>query len=519
MHANESVTWLLCYDHCYRTIGGQGMPDKDTQNKNTSNSHAAKSGVVASGLSRHDSIAMTWTIILTMFCNGFMITLMSVTLPDVSKQFHVSVAQANWIILAFTIVGATMIAMGARFLHRWGVKAIFCTATALMCVGGLVGFFAVDFWMVMAARILQACASGLLFPSASTALIKIVEPGKRAFNLSLFTAFGGVGFAISPFVAGLLIANFNVNAVFIPTAIVGILCCIASAITMKPIGEREADATHIDPFSVVLIFVGLACFMFGISEINHKLMTALILICVGALVLILFAIRQRNLKTPLLDLSPLANKSFMAGVMLLMFGSLAEHAVRLTAPLYLEGAVSFDASQAGLFMLLPQLAYSGVSLFAGKVTDKHGIWPIVPLGFLVISLGFIGFFVFAELRYVVPLLVIAIFILAGVGFVSSPNRATALEALNAEQLAAGASIASVAIQLASSLSSALLVGTLSNRADALIHAGTARDAAYVAGFQEAVIIMVIIEIAMLVFSAFYTHRLYKKSVHRKEQNG
>lgn len=466
----------------------------------------------AANLSPHDARAMTIVIIATMFCNGFMITLMSVTLPDVSRAFHVPVSMANWVILGFTIIGATMIALGARLLHRWGVKVIFCLATAFMAVGGLVGLVAWDFWALMAARILQAAAAGLLFPSASTALLKIAPEGKRALWLSLFTAFGGVGFAVSPFVSGLLLTRFGVNAVFAPTAIAGLVCCIASFFTMKPIGEKEPGAADIDGLSVLLIFLGLASLMFGISEVNHQLPLALAMMACGCVVLGLFAWRQKRLSVPLLSLKPLTNKAFLAGILLLMFGSLAEHAVRLTVPLYLEGAVGFDASEAGLFMLLPQLAYAGVAMVAGKVTDKRGIWPIVPLGFLVITAGFLAVLGLAEVKLVIPLLIACFFILGGVGFENSPNRATALEALNAAQVAAGASIASVAIQLASSLSSSLLVGSFSNEMEALIHSGMAEQAAYVTGFQHIVIIMVVIEAAMLITATAYTWRFRKPAV-------
>ncbi len=477
-----------------------------------STDHSRQKRQGEASLSPHDTRAMTIVIIAVMFCNGFMITLMSVTLPEVSRTFHVPVSMANWVILAFTIIGATMIAMGARLLHRWGVKVIFCLATALMAVGGLVGSLAQDYWMLMAARVLQAGAAGLLFPSASTALLKIAPEGKRALWLSLFTAFGGIGFAVSPFVSGLLLTHFGVGAVFIPTAVAGALCCVASFFAIKPIGEKDPAGTSLDALSVVLIFAGLASLMFGISELNRNLLLSLGMMAAGCVILGLFAWRQHCIPVPLLSLAPLHNKAFLAGILLLMFGSLAEHAVRLTMPLYLEGAVGFDASQAGLFMLLPQLAYSGIAMVAGRVTDKHGIWPIVPLGFLVIATGFAVVFGLAELKLVIPLLIACVFILGGVGFENSPNRATALEALDAQHLAAGASIASVAIQLASSLSSSLLVGSFSNEMEALVHSGVAEGTAYVTGFQHTVLIMVVIEAAMLILAAFYTWR------HRAKQH-
>ena len=162
-------------------------------------------------------------------------------------------------------------------------------------------------------------------------------------------------------------------------------------------------------------------------------------------------------------------------------------------------------------MLLPQLAYAGVAMVAGKVTDKRGIWPIVPRGFLVISGGFVVILGLAEIKLVIPLLIACLFILGGVGFENSPNRATALEALDTAQVAAGASIASVAIQLASSLSSSLLVGSFSNQMEALIHSGVPQQAAYVTGFQHTILIMVIIEAVMLIIATAYTWRHRKAS--------
>lgn len=62
--------------------------------------------------------AIIGPIVITMMFNGFTVTLMSVALPAVARTCQVTVAQANWIVLAFAIVAATVITMGARFLHR-----------------------------------------------------------------------------------------------------------------------------------------------------------------------------------------------------------------------------------------------------------------------------------------------------------------------------------------------------------------------------------------------------------------
>lgn len=408
--------------------------------------------------SPRDGRAVIGVIVTAMMFNGFMVTLMSVALPAVARTYGVTVAQANWVVLVFAIVAATVITMGARLLHRWGLKRLMVVACGCM-------------------------------------------------------AAGGIGFAASPFLSGLVLTHFGVNAMFLPTAVMGLGCLVASVVFVKPIGERDAAPKPIDVPSALLAFVGLGCAMFGISEINHALAVALPLLAVGAAVLGLFAWRQRGLATPLLNLRPLANRTFLVGVLLVMFSSFAEHALRLTVPLYLEGAAGFTASAAGLFMLLPQLAYAGSAMVAGKIVDRHGIWPLVPVGFAIIVAGLAALWGLAEGKVVAALLVVVFVILAGVGTETALNREVALAALDAEALAAGSSISSVFVQLASALSSALLVGFFTNEVAAQTHAGASEAAAYVGGFQDVMLMALAIEAVMLVAAVLYARK------HRRARGG
>lgn len=466
----------------------------------------AAKGVGAAALSPRDRRAIIGVIVATMMFNGFVVTLMSVALPDVARAYRVSLAQANWIVLAFAIVAATVITMGARLLHRWGLRRLMTVACACMAAGGLVGFLAASYAGVMAARLLHAVSAGLLYPTASTSIMRAAPADRRTFALSLKTAAGGIGFAVSPFLSGLILTHFGVGAMFLPTAVMGMLCLVGTVLFVRPIGEREAAPRPIDVPSALLSFVGLGCAMFGISELHHTLAVALPLLAAGGVVLGLFAWRQRGLATPLLNLRPLSNGTFLAGVLLVMFSSFAEHALRLTVPLYLEGAAGFTAAAAGLFMLVPQLAYAGSAMVAGKIVDRRGIWPLVPAGFAVIVAGLAALWGLAVGKMAPALLAVVFVILAGVGTETAPNRETALASLDADALAAGSSISSVFVQLASALSSALLVGFFTNEVAAQTHAGMAEPAAYVAGFEATMLMALAIEAVMLVVAVVYARK-------------
>ncbi len=456
-------------------------------------------------LSRAQVVGVISVVVLTKFFVGFVVTLMSIALPGVAKDFHVSVAEANWIVLIYAIVAATIITTGARFLHKFGFKILMFTATGCMALGGVIGFFAANYMLLILARIFHAISAGLIYPTANTAIMKVASKKNRTFALSLSTAAGGFGFALSPFLSGLILTNFGVNAMFLPTAFMGILCFVASIFLVHPIGERESKSAKVDALSVVLAFFGLGFLMFGISEINHQILLAFMLIGVGVVLLLIFAHRQNHLAVPLLNLTPLTNKVFLVGILLLMFSSLAEHALRLVMPLYLEGAVSFTASEAGLFMLGPQLAYAISAMIAGKLNDRFGVWPLVPAGFAVIVVGLITIWALADasVNTVMLLMVIVLVVLGGVGSEGAPTREVAYSSLEEKTLAAGSAISSVFVQIASALSSALMVGFFTNDVAAKVKTGISEKVAYASGFEATMLLTIGIEVVVFIVSIVF----------------
>lgn len=56
-------------------------------------------------------------------------------------------------------------------------------------------------------------------------------------------------------------------------------------------------------------------------------------------------------------------------------------------PLYLERACTYTPFAAGCFLLILTLFYAGAVLYAGKRVDRHGMWPIVSVGFVLLTVG------------------------------------------------------------------------------------------------------------------------------------
>ena len=225
------------------------------------------------------------------------------------------------------------------------------------------------------------------------------------------------------------------------------------------------------------------------------------------MLLALFAWRQFSLKDPLLDLHPLARPRFAVGILLVMVGMLTSFSMSILLPLYYEGALGRTAFFAGLLLLVPVLVNAAFTFLGGRLFDKHGAWPLIPAGLVLVLAGQAAAFFSAEGMVAVLIILSSAAVYAGAGFVVAPSKTAALGTLPSAMYSAGASINSTAVQIASALGSSLFVGVLS--ADVLrdTAAGAAKAAAYASAFAHTLSIAVAIAVAGLLVAFFYARAM------------
>ena len=185
----------------------------------------------------------------------------------------------------------------------------------------------------------------------------------------------------------------------------------------------------------------------------------------------------------------------------------------LLVPLYLEGSAGFTAFLVGCMLCVPILCYAIACFIGGKIEDRHGIWPIVPFGFLMLVIGFIGMEITSSYMMVILLLVFAACSYIGVGFLFPTLKASDLASLSQDVYSFGSSIHSVLVQIAGSIGSALFVGIMSADVDGLMAHGVSKADAYASGFSHtiwvALAIIVFAFAASIIFSV-YLHRRRKR---------
>ena len=457
---------------------------------------------------RSGSVASMLPVLLACsFTASFGQSMMNVALPELAERFGVTLSIANWVIVGYMVVAATAIMLSAFMLRRLGLRRVFFVGAGALALGSACALLSQDFPMLFASRLVQAVGTGLFFPSVTSVIMTNSPAAVRGTRLALNSGVIAVGLAISPTASGFALTQFGWRAMFVVSLAMSVALLAVGFFRIH--GGPSTKRVPIDALSVMLGPLGFAAFLYGLGEVTRDLAPSLAALAVGAVLLALFAWRQFALESPLLDLHPLVHPRFAVGILLVMVGMLTSFSMSILLPLYYEGALGYTAFFAGLLLLGPVLVNAAFTFLGGRVFDRHGAWPLIPAGLVLVLVGQAAAFFSAESMIAILIVLSSAAVYAGAGFVVAPSKTAALGTLPPATYSAGASINSTAAQIASAIGSSLFVGVLS--ADVLrdTAAGAAKASAYAAAFEHTLSIAVVIAAAGLLVAFFYARAMRK----------
>ena len=442
------------------------------------------------------TLALTLLMFATNLLASFNQSIMNVALDQVARQFSVDLALANWMVLGFTIVTATVITTSATLLKRYGLRRVMLCAYAVSLGGATLGFFSWNFASMLAARLVQAVTVGLSYPIVTSVLMAITPERRVSTVLAINSAVVGVGLAVIPVVAGLLMTWVSLRSIFLVPLALSAALLVLGWFFLHNVFPREHRT--VDAVSVGLSFVGLGLLMYGLNEVTRSVGPSLALMGVGTAALALFAWRQFKIPEPLLDLRPFRCATFTVGEVIVMMAFTSSMYQSLLIPLYLEGVLGRTPFEAGLFLLVPVLCYAAGCFVGGRIGDAHGVWPLVPIAFGVLIAGLGGLALASQAELVPVMLGCSCVAYAGLGLIFPALKARNLDALPKELTSNGSSIHSTLAQITDSVGSALFVGIMAADVARCTAGGMSAAAAHAQGFSHTLVIEIGIVAAALV---------------------
>ncbi len=444
-------------------------------------------------------------MLIVLFGCGFMAAfnenLINVALISIMDEFSVSTDTAQWLVTGYMIITTIVVAMTAFLFRRFKLRRLLTFGLLLITVGSLVCMFAPIFPVLLISRLIQAIGTGICIPSMMNTILVVTPRKKLGTYLAVGNCMIVFGPALAPVVSGLMVTMVSWRAIFIPPAACALILAILGLIFVRNIADTEH--IHLDILSIILAAVGLFLVVYGLSIITTEIVMSLIFLAVGIICLVLFARRQFGMSAPLLNLKPLKNPLFLPVCFMMIVIMMTSFSMGVLLPLYFEGALGMTSLLSGAMLIIPVLLNGVTSVVGGRIMDRHGSWPLIPLGFGVVVVGQVLIFATAlEFSWVLTL-VGAMIVYAGVGSIFATTQTAGLQILPDKENPDGVALINIFVQMAASIGPSLFVGILSSTSATQIASGATDSFAQASGFSSAILVAAVIALAGFILAFIY----------------
>lgn len=318
------------------------------------------------------------------------ISIVTVALPTLTRDFALPVTGAQWVVLAYLLSATVAIVMAGRLGDLFGHRRILLAGLVVFGAASAVCSVAPTIGMLIAARVVQGVGGAILMALPVSIVRAVVVKGRTGSAMGLLGTMSAIGTALGPSLGGIVIAWSGWRATFLILALIALVALIFAARALpadrtgQPGGRRDLDW----PGALVLALT-LTAFSLSMSSGGGSFSMASALLLAGAtLGAVVFVIMERGKATPLVDLAALGDRTVSASLLTNLLVSNVMMATLVVGPFYLTFALHLNDAVVGLVMAVGPVAAALSGVPAGRVTDRFGARRtlIVGLGQMVIGL-------------------------------------------------------------------------------------------------------------------------------------
>ncbi|MGY4690001.1 MDR family MFS transporter [Salibacterium sp. K-3] len=385
-------------------------------------------------------------------------TLLATALPPIMEDLNITESTAQWLTTIFMLVNGIMIPVTAFLIETFTTRRLFITAISTFAVGTLICALAPNFTILMAGRIVQAAAAGIMMPLMQTVVLLIFPIEKRGQAMGFLGLVIAFAPAIGPTLSGFMVDHFHWRTLFYIVFPIAFLDIIAAYFVLKNVTERHFP--KVDVLSIILSTLGFGGILYGFSTAGNNgwgSPEVIISMTVGAAALLLFGRRQLQLEEPILEIRVLRYGMFTLTTAVGMLVFMAMVGAATVLPIYMQNFRDFSATESGLMMLPGAVLMGMMSPITGRIFDKVGAKWLAITGLFLVTLSNVMYtFLSTETTFAYMTIFYAMRMF-GVAMVMMPVTTAGLNVLPRHLIPHGTAMNNTLRQVAGSIGTALLV--------------------------------------------------------------
>jgi EmrB/QacA subfamily drug resistance transporter len=379
-------------------------------------------------------------------------TVINVAIPDLSRHFGLGQERAQWATSGFMAATVASMLTTPWMLGRFGFRQTYTLSMWTLLIGGLVGGLAEDYTLVLAARVAEGLAAGVVQPIPAIIILRAFAPHEQGRASGVFGMGVVLAPALGPSIGGVLVDAFGWRSIFfmvVPFCLVSLWLARRFVPVTGPGGAATRSDISIDWLGLLLASLGTVCLLNGLVrwQSGDGAQAAALLGTTAATVLG-FVAWQRHLlqrhragaaQQPLLHLDLFRFRPFAMGSLVAFIYGTALFGSTYLLPVYLQMGLGLSASYVGALLLPAGVVLALTSAGGGRRAYHQPTHWLVSTGLLLLAVSFAAV---AWLDQATPLgWLVALTIVGriGLGFVLPSLNLGAMRGLQAGLIAQGSS--------------------------------------------------------------------------------
>ena len=332
--------------------------------------------------------SVLYTMMLAAFLNPFASSSLTMSFPDMMREFGASTNDVAWVVEAFLLCCTVAVIPAGKVADMYGKRKLFLLGSVTFTVISGLTCFVDSVALLILYRAIQGIALGIVFTTSISILTLSVPKDKRGYAFGMIGGMVYLGLSLGPALGGLLNYYYGWRSVFVFTTLLGVL---ANILAVRSLHQEWVDApsSTMPKGSLFLYVLGISGVMVGLTEWHHVWWSAYAVVG-GILSLAWLGYIEWHSEDPLIPVKIFAaNTAFTMSSLAAMMNFSATFGVGFVLSLFLQMNMGFDSRMTGLMICIQTGLMVLLAPRMGALSDRFNPALFARWGMLLSGTGFL----------------------------------------------------------------------------------------------------------------------------------
>ena len=332
------------------------------------------------------------TASLAAFMAMFALTGSAPGVPHYGGVLAVPLAQAAWVIYAYTISQAIAVPIAGSLSKAFSVRRYFLASACLFVVSAVVCTLAINLPMMLVGRCIQGFAGGGLSAVSMMVINNKLPDGKRSIGLTIHSMSIALAPGVSPAIAGWITYHFSWHYIFYLMLVPGVLIIAGAFYSLESEPMQLQSLSKFDWLGFALFVTGFVSLEYLIQDGTLKnwftYQPMVYCFVIGIVCALLFLAVEFTSKKPLLNLHLFKRPSFAVSMLITLLFGFGQGESLIIIVFYVIPIFNYDSLVIGEAVAIYGLPQIITTPLVPKLMQRFDNRLIISLGLIGYAIGF-----------------------------------------------------------------------------------------------------------------------------------